>query len=155
MSDSSPKFLDCTFVMIKPDAVARGLVGTIIERFERAGFVIRAMEFKKLDVLIVDAHYAEHVDKPFYRDLLAFTISGHVVTMLLSKDENAIASARALIGPTDPATAPAGTIRGDLKDDSGIVRRNLVHSSDSTAAAGREITLHFFPDIEIEPPTAT
>lgn len=131
-----------TFVMLKPDAVERRLIGTIITRFEEAGYTIEAMELTTLDETAVAAHYIEHVGKAFYSDLRDFTLSGPIVRLSLSR-EDAVAGAREMLGATNPVKAEPGTIRGDLHDDSGIIRRNLAHASDSPAAAQRELALHF------------
>ncbi|MEH0846336.1 nucleoside-diphosphate kinase [Micromonospora sp. CPCC 205711] len=140
MSSSSPD--ERTLVLIKPDAVRRGLVGEIISRFERKGLRIDAMETRTLDGAFADQHYAEHVDKPFYPPLKAFMTSGPLVALVLSGDE-VIDVVRAMIGSTDGRKAAAGTIRGDLSLSN---RENLVHASDSTDSAKREIGL-WFPEL--------
>ncbi|MGB2571834.1 nucleoside-diphosphate kinase [Micromonospora citrea] len=140
MSSSSPD--ERTLVLIKPDAVRRGLVGEIISRFERKGLRIDAMQTRTLDGGFADQHYAEHVDKPFYPPLKAFMTGGPLVALVLSGDQ-VIEVVRAMIGATDGRKAAAGTIRGDLSLSN---RENLVHASDSTDSAKREIAL-WFPEL--------
>lgn len=140
MSSSSPD--ERTLVLIKPDAVRRGLVGEIISRFERKGLRIDAMQTRTLDGGFADQHYAEHVDKPFYPPLKAFMTGGPLVALVLSGDQ-VIEVVRAMIGATDGRKAAAGTIRGDLSLSN---RENLVHASDSTDSAKREIGL-WFPEL--------
>ncbi|HEY3503352.1 MAG TPA: nucleoside-diphosphate kinase [Actinocatenispora sp.] len=131
-----------TLVLIKPDAVRRGLVGEIIGRLERKGLHLDAVELRTMDAALADAHYAEHVDKPFYPPLKEFMTSGPLVAAVVSGDD-AIAVVRLLTGPTDGRKAPGGTIRGDLGLSN---RENLIHASDSPASAAREIAL-WFPKI--------
>ena len=131
--------MERTFVMIKPDAVARGLVGAIVARFEAVGLTIERMEFGTLPRAVAEANYAEHVGKPFYEGLIAYVTSGPVVRMVLS-GTGAVAIARKLIGATDPAEAAPGTIRGDYALD---LDANIVHGSDSPASAEREIGIFF------------
>src|SRR5262245_8131022 len=131
-----------TLVLIKPDAVRRGLVGRIVDRFEAKGLTIDAMVRRTMDAALADAHYAEHLDKPFYPPLKAFMTGGPLVAMVLEGDE-AIEVVRALVGVTDGRKAAAGTIRGDMSLSN---RENLVHASDSPASAAREIKL-WFPDL--------
>ncbi|MGN9804614.1 nucleoside-diphosphate kinase [Micromonospora sp. L32] len=140
MSSSSPD--ERTLVLIKPDAVRRGLVGEIVSRFERKGLRIDAMETRTLDGNFADQHYAEHVDKPFYPPLKAFMTAGPLVALVLSGDQ-VIEVVRGMIGATDGRKAAAGTIRGDLSLSN---RENLVHASDSTDSAKREIGL-WFPEL--------
>lgn len=140
MSSSSPD--ERTLVLIKPDAVRRGLVGEIVSRFERKGLRIDAMETRTLDGDFADQHYAEHVDKPFYPPLKAFMTAGPLVALVLSGDQ-VIEVVRGMIGATDGRKAAAGTIRGDLSLSN---RENLVHASDSTDSAKREIGL-WFPEL--------
>ena len=128
-----------TLVLIKPDAVRRGLVGEIITRFERKGLTIDALVLRQMTADLADAHYAEHVDKPFYPPLKAFMTSGPLVAAIISGDQ-AIAVVRGLVGATDGRSAAAGTIRGDLSLSN---RENLVHASDSAESASREIKLWF------------
>ena len=128
-----------TLVLIKPDAVSRGLIGELISRFERKGLTIDAMVLRTMDAELADRHYAEHVEKPFYPPLKEFMTSGPLVAMILSGDE-AIDVVRALVGATDGRKAAAGTIRGDLSVSN---RENLAHASDSPESAKREIPLWF------------
>jgi nucleoside-diphosphate kinase len=131
-----------TLVILKPDAVRRGLVGELLSRFEAKGLRIVAMEQRTIDGAMADRHYAEHVERDFYPPLRAFVTSGPLVAMVLEGDE-AIEVVRALNGATDGRKAAPGTIRGDLSLSN---RENLVHGSDSTESADREITL-WFPDL--------
>ncbi len=129
-----------TLVLIKPDAVRRGLVGEVLGRFERKGLRVVAMDQRTVDGETADRHYAEHVERDFYPPLREFVTSGPLVAMVLEGDE-AIAVVRGLNGATDGRAAAAGTIRGDLSLSN---RENLVHASDSPESAAREIAI-FFP----------
>lgn len=140
MSSSSPD--ERSLVLIKPDAVRRGLVGEIISRLERKGLRIDAMASRTMDVALADEHYAEHVDKAFYPPLKDFMTGGPLIALVLSGDQ-VIEVIRGLVGATDGRKAAAGTIRGDLSLSN---RENLVHASDSTDSAKREIRL-WFPDL--------
>ena len=131
-----------TLVLLKPDAVRRGLVGEVLGRFERKGLTIDAMELRTIDGDAADRHYAEHVERDFYPPLRAFITSGPLVALVLSGDQ-AIEVVRTLIGPTDGRKAAPGTIRGDLSLSN---RENLVHASDSPESAERELKL-WFPDL--------
>jgi len=128
-----------TLVLIKPDAVRRGLVGEVLGRFEAKGLGVDALERRVVDGALADRHYAEHVEKSWYPPLRTFLTSGPLVAVILSGD-SAIDVVRTLIGPTDARAAPAGTIRGDLSLSN---RENLVHASDSPESAAREIELWF------------
>jgi nucleoside-diphosphate kinase len=128
-----------SLVLIKPDAVRRGLLGEILSRFERKGLVVEALELRTMDSELADQHYAEHVDKGFYPPLKDFMTSGPLAAVVLSGDE-AIDVIRAMIGATDGRKAAAGTIRGDLALSN---RENLVHASDSPDSAKRELALWF------------
>jgi nucleoside-diphosphate kinase len=130
-----------SLVLIKPDAVRRGLVGEILSKFERKGLVIEAMVKRTMDAELADEHYADHVDKPFYPPLKEFMTGGPLVALVVSGDE-AIEVIRQMIGATDGRKAAAGTIRGDLSLSN---RENLVHASDSPESAKRELQL-WFPD---------
>jgi nucleoside-diphosphate kinase len=131
--------MERTFIMVKPDGVARGLVGEIISRFERKGLQLEQIRRLTIDEALARRHYAEHVDKGFFPDLLSFITSGPVVAMIWS-GEDAISVARTLMGATDPKQAAPGTIRGDY----GLaVTENLVHGSDSPESAARELALFF------------
>ena len=128
-----------TFVMVKPDGVARGLVGDVIGRFERKGLTLEKMRMLTIDEEMAGRHYAEHTEKPFFGELVDFITSGPVVAMEWS-GENAVAVARTLMGGTNPADALPGTIRGDLGL---IITHNVVHGSDSVASADRELAIFF------------
>jgi len=131
-----------TFVLLKPDAVKRGLVGEILSRFETKGLSLVAMELRTIDGEQADAHYAEHVERDFYPPLRTFVTSGPLVALVLEGDE-AIEVVRGLNGATDGRKAAPGTIRGDLSLSN---RENLVHGSDSPESAEREIAL-WFPNL--------
>ncbi len=131
-----------TLVLIKPDAVRRGLVGAILSRFEDKGLVIVALEQRQITNEQADRHYAEHVDKSFYPPLREFVTSGPLLAVVLEGDE-AVNVVRAINGATDGRQATPGSIRGDLSLSN---RENLVHGSDSPQSADREITL-WFPDL--------
>jgi nucleoside-diphosphate kinase len=137
--------IEKTFVMVKPDGVQRGLVGKIIQRFEERGFKISAMKMIRIPRQLAERHYEEHKGKIFYEPLLAYITSGPTVCMVL-EGENAVAAVRAMMGKTNPQDAGPGTIRGDLSQVTG---RNIVHGSDSSESAKREINL-FFNDYEIQ-----
>jgi nucleoside-diphosphate kinase len=128
-----------TLVLIKPDAVRRGLVGEVLARFERKGLAIETMVLRTMDGDLADRHYADHLEKAFYPPLKEFMISGPLVALVLSGD-TAIEVVRTLVGATDGRKAAAGTIRGDLSLSN---RENLVHASDSPESAAREIALWF------------
>ena len=132
--------IERTFVMVKPDGVARGLVGEIVSRFERKGLTLEDVRMLTFDEELARRHYAEHVEKGFFPELLSFIISGPVVAMAWS-GESAVTVGRNLMGPTNPSEAPPGTIRGDFGI---VVTENLVHGSDSSEAAARELAI-FFP----------
>ena len=131
-----------TLVLIKPDAVARGLVGEILGRFERKGLRLEALVLRSMSAELADQHYAEHLDKAFYPPLKQFMTSGPLVAAILSGD-TVIEVVRGLIGVTDGRKAAAGTVRGDLSISN---RENLVHASDSPDSAKREIAL-WFPEL--------
>jgi nucleoside-diphosphate kinase len=131
-----------TLVLIKPDALRRGLVGEIIGRFERKGLGIEAMVLRTMDAALADQHYAEHLEKKFYPPLKEFMTSGPLVALILSGDQ-AIEVVRTMVGATDGRKAAAGTVRGDLSLSN---RENLVHASDSADSAKREIGL-WFPEL--------
>jgi len=131
-----------TFVLLKPDAVRRGLVGNILGRFEAKGLAFVALEMRHIDAAKADEHYAEHVDRDFYPPLREFVTSGPALAAILQGDE-AIEVTRGLIGATDGRKAAPGTIRGDLSLSN---RENLVHGSDSPESAEREIKI-WFPDL--------
>jgi len=128
-----------SLVLIKPDAVRRGLVGEVLGRFERKGLVVEAMELREMDAALADEHYADHVEKAFYPPLKEFMTSGPLVALVLAGDD-VIEVVRSMIGATDGRKAAAGTIRGDLSLSN---RENLVHASDSPESAKRELGLWF------------
>ena len=131
-----------TLVLVKPDAVRRGLVGEVLRRFERKGLQLLALELRHLDRATAERHYAEHEGKPFYPPLIDFITSGPLVAAVVAGDQ-AVSVVRALVGATDGRAAAAGTIRGDFSLSN---RENLVHASDSPESAEREIAT-FFPSI--------
>ena len=138
--------MERSLVLVKPDGVKRALTGTIIERIERKGIRVVAMDLRTLPRELVEEHYAEHQGKPFFEPLVSFMLSGPVVAMVI-EGHRCIEAFRTLSGATDPVKAAPGTIRGDLATDVGTtVVQNLVHGSDSPASAEREIKL-FFPDL--------
>jgi nucleoside-diphosphate kinase len=126
-----------TLVLVKPDAVRRGLVGQVLARFEAKGLTLVALELRTIDAALADQHYAEHVGKDFYPPLRDFVTSGPLVAAVLEGDE-AVDVVRTLNGATDGRRAAPGTIRGDLSLSN---RENLVHGSDSPESAAREIAL--------------
>jgi nucleoside-diphosphate kinase len=128
-----------SLILIKPDAVQRGLAGEIISRFERRGFTIRAGKLVTADRALGEQHYAEHEAKPFFGELVEFITSGPTWALVV-EGEGAIATLRKTIGATNPAEAESGTIRGDLAVS---MPDNLVHGSDSPESAAREIALWF------------
>ncbi|WP_307844278.1 nucleoside-diphosphate kinase [Actinospica acidithermotolerans] len=135
-----------SLVLVKPDGVKRALTGAIIDRIERKGMRVIAMDLRSLPRELVEEHYAEHQGKPFFEPLVSFMLSGPVVAMVI-EGHRCIEAFRTLSGATDPVKAAPGTIRGDLATDVGTtVVQNLVHGSDSPASAEREIKL-FFPDL--------
>jgi len=128
-----------TLVLLKPDAVARGLVGEVLRRYEAKGLELVAMELRTIDAAMADRHYAEHVEKDFYPPLRAFVTSGPLVALVLEGD-SAVDCVRAINGATDGRQAAPGSVRGDLSLSN---RENLVHGSDSVESAAREIALWF------------
>ena len=133
---------DRTLVICKPDAVERGLVGTILNRFERRGLTIAALELRTLDEELLARHYEEHVGKGFYADLVAFMSRGPVVTAAIEGPEDTWKVVRDMMGATNPRNAAPGTIRGDLGIE---FTENLIHGSDSAESAARELSI-FFPE---------
>ncbi len=134
---------DRTLVICKPDAVERGLVGTILNRFERRGLTIAALELRTLDEELLARHYEEHVGKGFYADLVAFMSRGPVVTAAIEGPEDTWKVVRDMMGATNPRNAAPGTIRGDLGIE---FTENLIHGSDGPESAVRELGL-FFPGL--------
>ena len=135
-----------TFVMVKPDGVQRGLIGEIVSRFEERGLKLVGAKFMRIDRELAEQHYGEHEDKPFFEDLVSFITSGPVMAMVW-EGQDAVSQVRTMMGETDPAESPPGTIRGDLGLDLG---RNVIHGSDDEdpGANEREIAL-FFDDDEL------
>ena len=130
-----------TLVLLKPDAVERGLIGAITSRFETKGLRIAAMELRTLDADILARHYEEHVGKGFYSELVTFMARGPVVAMAVEGPEDTWEIVRAMMGATNPRTAAPGTSRGDYGT---LFTENLVHGSDSAESAARELGI-FFP----------
>jgi len=131
-----------TLVLVKPDGVRRGLVGDVISRIERKGLAIVAMNLRTLSRETAESHYDEHRAKPFFGDLVEFIVGGPLVAMVV-EGPRAVEAFRSLAGATDPVSAAPGTIRGDHALE---IQENVVHGSDSTDSAEREIKL-FFPDL--------
>ena len=135
-----------TLILVKPDGVRRGLVGEVITRIESKGYKISALRMLTAEKSMLESHYAEHQGKPFYEPLMEFMLSGPIVAMI-AEGERVIEGFRSLAGATDPTVAAPGSIRGDLARDQGTrVVQNIVHGSDSTESAEREIKI-FFPNI--------
>ncbi|MCA1839740.1 MAG: nucleoside-diphosphate kinase [Actinomycetota bacterium] len=134
--------METTLVLVKPDGVRRGLIGEVIRRLENKKMSIVAMRMLVVDESLAREHYAEHVDKPFFPDLLAFITSGPIVALAVRAEE-AISVVRGLMGVTDPKKAAPGTLRGDLGLE---VTENIVHGSDGAESAARELAL-YFPDL--------
>lgn len=131
-----------TLVLVKPDGVARGLVGEVLARLERKGFTLIAAELRTLDRATAEAHYGEHRDKPFFGGLVDFITSGPLLAAVI-EGESAISAWRTMMGATNPVNAAPGTIRGDLAT---TMDHNVAHGSDSPESAAREIAL-FFPGL--------
>ena len=128
-----------TLILVKPDGVARGLVGEVISRIERKGYRIDKLELRTLERATAEEHYGEHVDKPFFGELVEFITSGPLVAMQVS-GEDAIVGMRTIMGATNPIEATPGSIRGDFAT---IIGENIVHGSDSPASAERELGIFF------------
>ena len=134
-----------TLILVKPDGVARGLVGEVVSRIEAKGYAIDSLRMLQADRALLEKHYAEHIGKPFYEPLVEFMMSGPIVAIVASGNR-VIEGFRSLAGVTDPTVAAPGTIRGDLARDQGTkVVQNIVHGSDSPESAAREIEI-FFPN---------
>jgi nucleoside-diphosphate kinase len=133
--------MERTFVMLKPDAIKRRLVGEIIKRIEAKNLNIIALKMIHIDRKLAETHYSEHREKPFFKDLVDFVTSGPAVAMIV-EGPNAISVIRTMMGATNPFNAAPGTIRGDFGLD---LTQNLIHGSDSPQSAARELTL-FFPE---------
>lgn len=134
--------LEKTFVMVKPDGVQRGLVGEIVGRFEKKGLKLVAAKLIQVPEALAQEHYAEHKERPFFGELVTFITSSPVFAMVL-EGENAISVARTMMGKTNPAESAPGTIRGDFGLTIGM---NIIHGSDSTESAAREVALWFSND---------
>ncbi len=132
-----------TLVICKPDAVARGLAGEIVSRLERKGLRLVALELRTITAEVAAEHYAEHAGKPFYGDLIEFITGGPALLAVVEGPTDTWRIVRTMMGPTNPAEAPPGTIRGDFGT---IMTENLVHGSDGPESAEREIGI-FFPDL--------
>jgi nucleoside-diphosphate kinase len=132
-----------TLVLVKPDGVARGLVGEVIGRIEAKGYKVSQLRMLQADRALLEKHYAEHQGKPFFEPLVEFMMSGPIVA-LVAEGNRVIEGFRSLAGVTDPTVAAPGTIRGDLARDQGTkVVQNIVHGSDSPESAAREIAIFF------------
>lgn len=134
--------MDRTLILVKPDAFARSLTGDIIARFERKGLRILALRHMTVTRELAERHYAEHAERPFFGELVAFITSGPIVAMVL-EGRDAVKAARQTIGATNPLDAAPGSIRGDFAIEMG---QNMVHGSDSPESAAREAAL-FFPEL--------
>lgn len=129
-----------TLVLVKPDGVRRGLVGEVIRRIEAKGYVLEALQMRTIDRDTATEHYAEHVERPFFEELVSFITGGPLIGMCVSGDD-AIVGVRTLMGATDPLEAAPGSIRGDYAT---VIGENVVHGSDSPESAARELEI-FFP----------
>ena len=131
--------IESTLLIVKPDGVARGLVGEVLRRVETKGLAIEQMDLRVIERATAEEHYGEHRDKPFFGELVDFITSGPVVVAKIS-GEDAITCWRTLMGPTNPVAAPPGSIRGDFAT---LIGENIVHGSDSPESAARELALFF------------
>lgn len=131
--------MERTFLMVKPDGVERGLIGEIIGRIERKGFIIREMKMMNVTEELAKAHYEEHAEKPFFGELVTFLTSGPVVALRV-EGADVVAVSRLMIGKTKPLEAAPGTIRGDFAN---TMSENVIHGSDSIESAERELGLWF------------
>lgn len=131
--------VESTLLIVKPDGVRRGLTGEVLRRVETKGLRITALRMIEIDRALAERHYGEHKEKPFFGELVTFITSGPVVIARVEGEE-AITALRTLMGPTNPTTAPPGTIRGDLAT---VITENVVHGSDAPASAERELALFF------------
>jgi nucleoside-diphosphate kinase len=132
-----------TLIIIKPDGVERGLVGEILSRFETKGLRLVAGDLRSIDVFLAERHYAEHAERPFFGELVSFITRSPAFVAVLDGPEDTWKIVRTMMGPTNPAEASPGTIRGDLGTD---LAENLIHGSDSADSAAREVAL-FFPNL--------
>jgi nucleoside-diphosphate kinase len=130
---------ESTLLIVKPDGVQRGLIGEVVGRVEAKGLTIETMDLRVIERGVAEAHYGEHREKPFFGELVDFITSGPVVVAKITGDD-AIACWRTMMGPTNPVDAPPGSIRGDFATTIG---ENIVHGSDSSASAARELALFF------------
>lgn len=133
--------LETTLILFKPDAVTKGIIGSVLQRFESAGFKVEGLKMMQLSTEILKEHYAHVADRPFFPEIVNFMQSSPVVALALS-GEDAIAAVRNLLGPTDSTKAPAGTIRGDFGTNMMV---NVCHASDSPEAAAAELKRFFAP----------
>lgn len=136
--------MEKTLILLKPDAVVKGVCGQIIDRFEKRGFKIIALKMLQLSRELAETHYQDHRNKPFFQELVTFIISGPLIAMVIS-GENSIKATRTMMGLTNPLDAVPGTIRGDFAL---TVRNNIIHGSDSLESAEKEIRT-FFTDNEV------
>jgi len=136
--------MERSLVLIKPDGIQRGLTGAILSQLEKQGLKLVALKMLHMDKTLAQRHYAVHKDKPFFSNLVSYISSGPIVAAVFESNQ-AVETIRKVMGPTDPAKAEAGTIRGDFGVD---IERNTIHGSDSVATAEMEIKL-FFPEDEI------
>jgi nucleoside-diphosphate kinase len=143
--------MERTLIIVKPDGVQRGLVGQVLERFERRGLKFAGLKLMRISRDLAGRHYAEHQGKPFYEGLVGFITSSPVVVGVL-EGPNAIALTRSMMGATNPANAVPGTIRGDFAL---VVSNNIIHGSDGPESAAREISLFFTQDELLSYPVAT
>lgn len=143
--------MEQTLVLVKPDGVQRGLIGEIIHRLERRGLKLIGLKLMQMSPELASAHYEAHVDKPFYEGLVTYITSGPIVAMVW-QGKDAIQIVRTTMGATNAGAAAPGTIRGDLAVEIG---RNLVHGSDGTESAAREVSLFFMSDELVEWERAT
>lgn len=134
--------MEQTYVMLKPDAVRRGLIGAIVTRLEQKGFIIKAMHMRLLDETILREHYAHLCDRPFFPELIAYMTSGPVVAMIVEGND-VINAVRRIVGATKTEEAAAGTIRGDFGN---TTTENLIHASDAVETAEAEIARFFSDD---------
>ena len=131
--------IESTLLIVKPDGVARGLVGEVLRRVETKGLTIEQMDLRTIERATAEEHYGEHREKPFFGELVDFITSGPVVVAKIT-GEDAITCWRTLMGPTNPVAAPPGSIRGDFAT---VIDKNIVHGSDSPESAARELQLFF------------
>ncbi len=132
-----------TLVLVKPDGVRRGLIGEVVGRIERKGYRIEGLELRTITREVAEEHYAEHVDRPFFSELVEFITSAPLVAMCVAGDD-AIAGMRSVMGATNPIEATPGSIRGDFAT---VIGENIVHGSDSADSAARELGI-FFPHLD-------